>query len=110
MFNRFVTGTGKVSYQLSSVLSLGAAILLSQSAWPANLAPFGSGIMGVNDAVDSDAGVSYFHAGVGSAINDGDSSTRVDNYFGDPPTDQGKGVSFVGIVWPSTRYETIESL
>ncbi len=99
-------------FQLRGGAGVGAAALLGlcQSAWAANLAPLGSGIMGVNDAVDADAGVLYFHAGVAGAINDGDAGTHVDNYFGDPPTDGGKGVSYVGIVWPDVRYESIQTL
>src|SRR5690349_10868778 len=92
------------------LLSATAFFGMAQLASAASLAPLGKGIMGVNDAVDTDAGTPYFHAGLGKAINDGDVSTRVDNYFGDPPTDGGKGVSFVGIVWPGARYESIRTL
>src|SRR5262245_59215325 len=87
----------------------GTVVLLGlcPNAMAVNLAPLGAGIMGVNDAIDTDAGVLYFHAGAAGAINDGDSTTHVDNYN---PADGGKGVSFVGIVWPGPRYETIQTL
>ncbi len=103
VFSRFL--------RLSSVsLAMVGVVVISRGSLADNIAPLGRGILGVNNAVDSDAGTTYFHAGVAAAINDGDETTRVDNYFGDPPTDGGQGVSFVGIIWPSLRYESIKTL
>jgi hypothetical protein len=76
----------------------------------ANIAPEGSAIMGVNDAIDGDAGTPRFNAGVAAHINDNDPTTRVDNWFGAPPTDLGQNHSFVGILWPSKRYDPIIAL
>lgn len=75
-----------------------------------NIAPLGTGILGVNNAVDSDAGAPHYNAGVAANINDNDAGTRVDNWFGGGTTDQGQAFSFVGIVWPSKRFDKITAL
>ena len=50
------------------------------SSFPTNIALLGSAIMGVNDAVDANAGTIYAQQGVGAmtSINDGSLTTRVD--------------------------------
>lgn len=73
-----------------------------------NIAPGGTGVLGVNDAIDSDMGVPRYQAGVRENINDGDSLTRVDDWFGNLHND--KPVSYVGIVWNAKRYEQIYAL
>src|SRR5215472_15536594 len=73
-----------------------------------DIALFGTGIMGYQAAVDSTPGTLLFHAGTAAAINDGDLGTHVDNYSGG--SDNGQGVSFVGVVWPSIRYEQIQTI
>jgi hypothetical protein len=80
----------------------------SQTARAGDIAPLGNGIMGYQAAVDSSPGTPLFHAGAAFAINDGDLTTHVDNYSGG--SDNGEGVSFVGIIWPSIRYEQIQTL
>jgi hypothetical protein len=62
---------------------------------PANIAFGGTGIIGTNDAVDSDGGTPHANAGGPASINDGNPASRVDTY-NFPGTDP---VSFVGITW-----------
>lgn len=83
-------------------------VAFSCQVWADNIASYGSGILGLNDAIDADAGTPYFQAGVLSNIKDGDTFTRVDNWAGNLHND--KPVSYVGIVWPAKRYEQIFSL
>jgi hypothetical protein len=73
-----------------------------------NIAPAGSGILGYQGAIDGSPGTLFFHAGQAAFINDGDLDTHVDNWS--EGADQGQGVSFVGVVWPSLRYEQITTL
>lgn len=86
------------------------ALVASGALHAANIAPLGTAILGVNDAIDSDAGTPRFNSGVGANINDEDVGTRVDNWFGAAPTDQGQSVSFVGIVWPGVRHDQIDTV
>ena len=88
--------------------ALASGVSLAGFAWAANIAPEGAGIMGFNDAIDADAGTSYFQAGVLSHINDTFLGTRVDDWSNG--TDGGQNVSFVGVVWTSLRYEEITTL
>jgi hypothetical protein len=74
---------------------------LNPASFPSNAALTGTGIMGINDAIDSDAGTPRLHVGLDTHINDGDLTTRVDNWFGEGATDLGQSVSFVGVTWPA---------
>jgi hypothetical protein len=74
----------------------------------ANIAPLGDGILGVKAAVDNSPGTMLYQAGSLANINDDDPTTHVDNWSNG--SDQGAGISFVGVVWPSLRYEQIGSL
>ncbi len=74
---------------------------LNPGSFPSNAALTAVGIMGINDAIDSDAGTPRFHAGLRAHINDGNLLTRLDNWFGDEGTDLGQNVSFVGVIWPA---------
>jgi Bacterial Ig domain/Bacterial TSP3 repeat len=89
---------------------MGLALVLAAPARAANIAPQGTAILGVNDAIDSDAGTLHVNSGVAANINDEDSTTRVDTWFGNAPTDMGQKYSFVGILWPSKRYDPISGL
>lgn len=84
-------------------------LVFSIAASADNIAPLGRAILGINNAVDGDAGTPRANAGVVANINDGDPSTHVDNWFGNGDTDKGQGISFVGIVWPALRYDKVES-
>jgi hypothetical protein len=96
---------------IQRIIFLSAFLSLVQIASSgANIAPLGSAILGVNNDIDSDAGTPRAQAGVLANINDDDVGTHVDNWFGVPPTDGGQGVSFVGILWPTVRYDQIETL
>src|SRR5688500_9397626 len=86
------------------------AVVGASSLSAANVAPLGTGIIGVNNAVDSDAGIPRANSGAAQNINDQDTATRVDNWFGADPAGQGQGISFVGINWPATRFESITTL
>jgi hypothetical protein len=94
-----------VRARLATLAAIGASSVLA-----ADIGPLGTGIIGVNDAVDGDNGIPHANAGVAHSINDSDLTTRVDNWFGADPAGQGQGVSYVGVVWPSTRYESVTSL
>ncbi len=91
-------------------LAVALVIAIASTAWAANIAPEGAAIMGVNDAIDSDAGTLHYNAGVAANINDDNVGTRVDDWFGNAPTDMGQSNSFVGILWPSKRYDPISGL
>ncbi|HRZ56875.1 MAG TPA: hypothetical protein P5525_15625 [Candidatus Paceibacterota bacterium] len=84
------------------------ALGLAGSAQAANIALEGSGTMGFNDAIDTDAGTQYFQAGVLAHINDGLLGTRVDNWSNG--ADGGQNISFVGVLWPSPRFEQVTKL
>ncbi len=73
-----------------------------------NIASSGTAILGYQAAVDGTPGTLYFHVGTAANINDGDPTTHVDNWTAG--ADQGQSVSFVGIVWPSLRYDKITDL
>jgi hypothetical protein len=75
---------------------------LSALSFPDNPALIGTGIMGVNDALDSDAGTSYSQAGVPANINDGNLTTRVDTYNGTATTQ----FSYAGLTFPGPQTVT----
>jgi len=99
------------SHKLSRLLNGAALVLAAGLAGPlcaANIAPLGAGILGFNDAIDTDPGTPYFQAGVLANITDGNVGTRVDNWSNG--NDGGQNVSFVGVVWPLTRFEQVTTL
>ena len=71
-----------------------------------NLAPSGTAVIGVNDAIDSDDGTARANAGLPANLNDASPSSRVDTWFGGN-TD---GVSYVGVTWDTPRNEIVDSL
>ncbi len=71
----------------------------SGAALAANIAPLGTGIMGVNDAADSDAGQVRIHSGTAANLVDGNPATRADTWFGDGGGDGGQTYSFAGVIW-----------
>jgi hypothetical protein len=81
-------------------------MLLAIQVSGANLATLGSAILGVNDAIDGDAGTPRVHVGVLEHVNDGDPGTRVDTWYGGDE----QVYSYVGVVWPQTRFEIIQTL
>ncbi|MHC1764434.1 MAG: binary toxin-like calcium binding domain-containing protein [Verrucomicrobiia bacterium] len=95
---------------LVSVLAWCAAAGLADRVKAENIAPFGTGIIGVNAAVNSEAGTAYTNAGTAANVNDNDIGTRVDTWWGVGTTDQGRPFSYVGVLWPSKRFERINSL
>ncbi|MCB1125814.1 MAG: hypothetical protein KDM81_04920 [Verrucomicrobiae bacterium] len=80
------------------------------ASYPSNASLTATGILGVNDAVDADAGTPRFHSGVAGALNDTDLNTRVDNWFGDGATDLGQKFSYVGMLWPAPLPTYVKSL
>lgn len=94
--------------QLAGVTLAFSVGLLSVEA--VNIAPEGTGIIGVNDTIDSDAGTPHASAGEPGNINDGNPLTRVDNWWGAAPGDGGQVFSYVGIQWPWKRFDPISSL
>lgn len=100
------TGGGWKAWALGWLCAVGTGAAASA----ANIALEGTGILGVNSAVNSEPGTLRFNGGVRANINDGNDLTRVDNWFGNAGTDMGQAFSFVGIVWNGMRYDTITTL
>lgn len=78
---------------------------------PFNIAPAGTGIMGVNDAVDlSTTGTAYFQGGVITSINDETTAATVDTWNGNQPAHVGFSHSYVGINWavPQTQIDGLK--
>jgi hypothetical protein len=110
LFNLSGGGARRLSIPRSAI-SLSTITLvmgLTLHGFADNIAPRGTGIMGIQAAIDESPGTPLYHAGVASAINDDDLNSSVDNYS--DGNDQGQAVSFVGVVWPSLRYEEITTL
>lgn len=72
---------------------------------PANLADDASGLLGTNDAIDSDSGLIGAN-GIPLLLNDGLAATRVDtfNVSGTDP------YSYVGVLWPTPRTASVQSV
>lgn len=79
------------------------------SALADNIAPQGTGILGVKFAIDGTNGIPVYNSGGAGDINDGNENSRVDTYFPTGGTNNGP-VSYAGIVWPFKRYETVRTL
>lgn len=94
----------------SAIFTLCLATSLANVTRAANIAPLGAGILGVNNAVDNDAGLPYVATGMLAFINDNDVYTRVDNWAGNGTAEQNQPNSFVGIIWPGKRFESITTL
>jgi hypothetical protein len=73
----------------------------------ANIAPLGTGRLGVNTALDSTYGTAVFHTGTPAIINDGLINDGVDTFNTIDPT---VTVSFVGITWTAPRTDQVISL
>jgi hypothetical protein len=67
------------------------------ASMPDNISPLGTGILGVKESMESGPETEsfFYNSGSAAAINDADTTTRVDTYNGVAPGT----VSFVGIVW-----------
>ena len=102
-----IQSSGKNVLSSSYHLGVDAFVLTRVEAQPTttNIARAGHPILGFQNAVDSTPGTELYHAGTRSSINDGNLSSRVDNFSAG--SDAGQGVSFVGILWPSRRFEQI---
>jgi hypothetical protein len=95
---------------LSRVLLLLPVVSLAFSANEAqavNIAGLGTGIMGVNNAIDSTLGTPYIQFGTTTSINDGNTTgPTVDTYNGATATT----VSYTGITWATPRTDFITTL
>jgi hypothetical protein len=80
-----------------------------QSAQAVNIASQGTGIVGVNGAIDSTLGTPYAHAGLTTYVNDG-AATPVDTWNGDQPTNATAHVSYVGVTFATPRTDFVGSL
>ncbi len=94
---------------------LAGLLVCAITGWPGlsrsqttDIALQGVGLLGFQGAVDSTPGTLYFHVGSAVDINDGDLTTHVDNWSGGVRGTN--GVSFVGIVWPTVRWESVSSV
>jgi hypothetical protein len=65
------------------------------ASYPDNIAPLGTGLLGIKDAIDSGTDTPLFNAGGASSINDGNPTTSVDTYNGGGTST----ASYVGILW-----------
>src|SRR4051812_14829164 len=71
-----------------------------------NVAPQGTGIIGVNDSGNfTDLGLSFPHAGAASAVNDNNPGSRVDT-FGT----NAFNLSYVGVIWSAPRVDAVRTL
>lgn len=86
---------------LAAVVSLTAA-----PARAANIAGQGTGIIGLNTAIDGTLGTPYAHAGSAANVNDAAPNTTVDtwNENGTQP------YSYVGVLFPSARADVVRSV
>ncbi len=75
---------------------------LNALSFPGNPALIGTGIIGVNDALDADGGTPYGQAGVPASVNDGNSLTRVDTWNGANVTQY----SYAGVMFPGPQTVT----
>jgi hypothetical protein len=76
------------------------------SALGVNVAPQGTGIIGVNDSTNfTDLGTSLPHAGAASNVNDNNFTTRSDT-FGT----NAFNLSYVGVIWSAPRVDAVKTL
>ncbi len=87
---------------------LGLGLSLPGGVRAGDIAMSGKGILGYQSAVDSSPGTQLYNAGTPANITDGNLLSRVDDWSNG--ADGGQGVSFVGVVWASLRYEEIGSV
>lgn len=99
-------------FRFAAVLLAPSLFFLSSTfAVSANIAPEGTGIFGLNNAIDSDAGQETTHLGQSpTAVNDNNLATRVDGWKGDSGGDGGQDFAYVGVLWATPRTETISVL
>ena len=76
----------------------------SNTSFPSNIARLGTAIIGINNAIDGDAGTAFAQAGQPSNINDGDFTTREATFGPLEP------VAYVGILWPTVRTVAVDRL
>ena len=76
----------------------------SNTSFPSNIARLGTAIIGINDAIDGDAGTAFAQAGAPSNINDGNLTTREATYGPFEP------VAYAGILWPTVRTVAVDRL
>jgi hypothetical protein len=101
--------SGKVYVGGQYAVSIFGALASTNGFTSPDIALQGTAILGVKDAVDGSLGTPRVHAGVAASINDGNPSTRVDNFFGGGGITNGP-VSYVGVLWPSVRSDQITNL
>ena len=92
--------------RLFRAATLVALLALVHSALAANIAAPGAGILGTKPAIDETLGTLRFNSGTATNIIDNNLSSRVDNFTGP----EARPVSFVGVIWPTKKYETITNL
>lgn len=79
---------------------------LNAAIYPTNIALLGTGILGINDSIDADAGTPVAQAGVPANIVDGKLDTRVDTYAGGLEPN----CSYAGVIWPTARTSPVRQL
>lgn len=97
---------GKVYVGGQYAISIFGSLAGTNGFYTPNIASLGTAIIGVKSAIDGLPGVSVVHSGTAANINDGNLVTRVDT-FGGKANGQ---VSYVGVIWPTIRYEQITNL
>jgi hypothetical protein len=92
-----------VSGLVACLTGLGISVIHAQ-----DIAPLGTGIIGVKTVVDGNPGTPRANAGFPANINDSDLTSRVDDWWAGGESNG--PVSYVGVIWPTTRYDTITNL
>ena len=91
------------------VRSFASAILAFVAFAPvngANIASQGTGIIGLNTAIDSSLGTPLSHAGVPGNVNDGILTSSVDTY----DNGGGQAFSYTGVLFSAPRIDLIQSV
>ncbi|RYD34936.1 MAG: hypothetical protein EOP86_09750, partial [Verrucomicrobiaceae bacterium] len=98
----------------AAMLAPSLLLFSATHAFSANIAPDGTAIFGLNDAVDGDDGgdgAGRIHTGMSpTLINDSDLTTRVDSWLGDQSGDGGLDYTYVGILWSAPRTDKVSVL
>lgn len=104
-----VTAIRRLSLTLKFTTLLIAVLATALSGFADNIAAKGHAIIGIKQGIDSAPGKSMYNGGIPPNVNDGNPYSRVDTY-----SSQGaaklENCSFVGVIWPTTRYEEIGTL
>jgi hypothetical protein len=89
------------------VIGFALTVICSVATHAANIAPEGTGILGLNTGANTTLGSPFEHAGFASNVNDDNPFTSVDTFNLPGPTGN---FSYVGVIFPALRSDRIVSL